>query len=120
MPKNPLNLEFQRITLGEGSVISGVEDAISGMREGETKTVFVPPENAYGYYDKNAQIVVEKSKIPPEIEPEVGIKLKVQTAGGEVKVVTVHSISHKTVTLDGNHPLAGKNIIFEIHLEKIF
>ena len=107
-------------TLGEGSVISGVEAAISGMREGDTKTVFVPPENAYGYYDKNAQIVVEKSKIPPEIEPEVGIKLKVQTAGGEVKVVTVHSISHKTVTLDGNHPLAGKNIIFEIHLEKIF
>lgn len=106
-------------TLGEGRVISGVENAILGMNEGETKTVTLPPEEAYGDYDKNVRTDIEKARIPPDIEPEIGMMLNAQTINGEVKIVTVTNISEKTVTLDANHPLAGKKITFEIHLERI-
>ncbi len=107
-------------TLGDGSVIPGVENAIMGMNEGDTTTIKIPPEDAYGHYNKNAWIVIEKTEIPPDIEPEIGMLLNARTMEGKVKLVTVTHISEKTVTLDGNHPLAGKKLTFEIHLEKIY
>jgi peptidylprolyl isomerase len=106
-------------TLGSGSVISGVEDAVCGMSEGETKTVTVAPENAYGYYDKKAVTVVEKTQIPPDVKPEIGMMLKARTAEGNVTLVTVKDLNEDTVTLDSNHPLAGKVLSFEIHLLEI-
>lgn len=105
--------------LGEGRVMSGVEHAVFGMSEGETKTVTVPPEKAYGHYDNSAWTTVEKTKIPSGIEPEIGMMLSVQTKQGEIKKVMVTDISEKTVTLDSNHPLVGKKLIFEIHLEMV-
>jgi peptidylprolyl isomerase len=111
---NPL--EF---TLGEQRVISGFEQAVEGMEEGETKSVTIPSQDAYGEYRKDLAISVERERIPQEITPEVGMILQVPTQQGVPVNVTVTEVGEETVTLDGNHPLAGKDLNFEIKLEEI-
>lgn len=108
-----------KFTLGHGLMIPGFENAVTGMSEGETKTVTISPEDAFGQYNKKAAAVVEKSRLPDGVEPEIGMKLHARTPEGIVKLVTVTEVNDETITLDGNGPLAGKELTFEIHLLKI-
>jgi peptidylprolyl isomerase len=105
--------------LGEGTVIPGFENAVMGMNEGDEKTVSVGPDEAYGDYRNDLVGVVERSQIPNEIDPEVGMVLQARSPEGAVTNVTVTDLTDDTLTLDGNHPLAGKELKFDIKLVEI-
>ena len=109
-------LEF---TLGEGMLIPGFEEAVKGMQVGQSKTVTIPAEEAYGPYLDDLIIVVEQSQLPEGLDPEVGQVLEVTQEDGRTGVVTVIDVSETTITVDANHPLAGKDLTFEIKLVEI-
>ena len=109
-------LEFQ---LGEGNIIPGVEKAVEGMNVGESKTVKVPPEQAYGQRRDELVEEVGRDKFPKEIELQVGQKFDIPQQEGQPMVVRVVDVSEQTVTLDGNHPLAGRDLTFELELLEI-
>jgi len=114
MEKEPL--EF---TLGDKMVIAGVEKAIIGMCEGDLKTVTIPPEEAYGVYEKNRILVIKKTQIPAHIDPQLGMILQIRSQEGVVSNFIIKTIHAETITLDGNHPLAGKELTFELKLIEI-
>ncbi len=109
-------LEFE---VGAGKLISGFEKGVVGMASGDTKSLFIPCNEAYG--DRDDQLVweVEKNNLPDEVEPEVGQRLRGQFADGVTVDVVVSSVSPSTVTLDANHPLAGKDLVFDVELVEI-
>jgi peptidylprolyl isomerase len=107
-------------TLGENMVVPGFENAVIGMKLGEEKTVTVPPEEAFGQPNEELAVTVPKSSLPGNIEPQVGMMLQVRAKGGEgISKVTITAVTDDSVTLDGNHPLAGKVLIYEIELVAI-
>jgi peptidylprolyl isomerase len=103
-------------TTGTEKVIPGFEKAIIGMEVGETKTVTIPPEEAYGPRYKELILDFKKNAFSNDITLVVGEQLKIRQKGHDPIKVTVADIDDDTVTLDGNHPLAGKTLIFDIHL----
>lgn len=109
-------LEFQ---LGDGGIIPGFEKAVDGMEVGESKSVTIEPEDAYG--QRHDQLVqdVPKSALPDDIEPAVGMQLQSQTPDGQPMNLVVTDVSEEAITVDGNHPLAGKNLNFDIKLVEI-
>lgn len=106
-------------TIGENTVIPGFENAVVGMKVGDKKTISIPPGDAYGEYLDDLVVVINRSQIPPEIDAEVGMVLQVKSENGTATYVTVTDITDDAVTLDGNHPLAGKSLTFEIELLEI-
>ena len=110
-------LEF---TIGSGQLIPGFDQAVIGMKVGEKKTVTIPAEEAYGPHREEMVLEVGRERIPSNIEPEVGMMLESTQQDGSKVVFTITNISdNNTVTLDANHPLAGKDLTFEIELVKI-
>jgi peptidylprolyl isomerase len=103
------------ITVGESSVIEGFEQAVLGMTVGERKTVTIPPDQGYGPRRDEMMQEIDRSTIPEELELKLGARME---ASGEetMLTLTVVEIGEKTVTLDANHPLAGKDLTFEIEL----
>ena len=108
-----------QFTLGEGQMIPGFEQAVIGMALGETKTVTIPADQAYGPYYEERVFVIPRDQLPPGMEPEVGQKLPMQDATGQILIVTVKEVSATSITLDANHELAGKDLTFEIQLVEI-
>ncbi|SMF26555.1 FKBP-type peptidyl-prolyl cis-trans isomerase [Desulfovibrio gilichinskyi] len=106
------------IVLGQGMLIKGFEDAVLGLEAGGKVTATISPEDGYGPYHEEHTFEVERNQIPPEINPEVGMMLQVNTDQG-VTNVTIKSVTDDKVVLDGNHPLAGQTMIFEIELVEI-
>jgi len=106
-------LEF---TLGSGQLIRGFENAVIGMEVGETKTITVPPEEAYGPRYEDLVLDVEKSYFPEDITPVIGEQLQIPQKDGKPLEVTVSHINEDTVILDANHPLAGYTLTFDILL----
>ncbi len=111
---NPLVFE-----IGAGRVIAGFEQAVTGMTPGETRTEMIPAEQAYGPRREEIALVVERRRIPGGLELKVGQVLQVRGPEGEHTRVTVTAMSDSGVTLDANHPLAGKSLVFEIKLLEI-
>jgi peptidylprolyl isomerase len=109
-------LEF---TLGAGQVIPGFEKAVLGMKVGEKKTVTIPADEAYGPRRDELAAEVPREKLPSGTTPAVGQQLLMREPDGSEIVVTITEISDDTVTIDANHPLAGKDLTFEIELVKI-
>lgn len=109
-------LEF---TVGEGEIIPGLEQGVIGMEIGETRIITIPPELAYGYHDENRVFEMDRKKIPGDFDIEVGLRLQMYRADGMPVLVTVVGVSKDTLTIDANHPLAGKTLIFETTLEEI-
>jgi FKBP-type peptidyl-prolyl cis-trans isomerase 2 len=109
-------LEF---TLGEGQVIPGFEEAVLGMNANDSKTMTIPSDNAYGPHREEMVVSVDRDQFPPDITPEVGQQLQMQRPDGQKMVVAVAEVSESTVTLDANHPLAGKDLTFDINLVEI-
>jgi peptidylprolyl isomerase len=106
-------------TLGAGEVIPGFENAVINMEEGDTKTVTIPPEDAFGRYKEALVRTISKSKLPSHIEPQVGRVLVLQADAEKDVRATVKDVTEKEVTLDVNHPLAGKELKVEIELLEI-
>jgi len=109
-------LEF---TVGEGEVIPGFEKAVDGMNAGETRTIAIPPDEAYGNHRDDLVAVIGSEQLPPEIDPEVGMVLEMSSEDGVVTNVTITEIGDDTITLDANHELVGEKLNFEITLVEI-
>ncbi len=109
-------LEF---TIGEGDVIPGFEEAVIGMSSGEAKTVTIPVEQAYGPRMEELVAEVEREYLPQDAEPKLGQQYEVTQDDGQVFNVTVTEMNDTTVTLDANHPLAGRDLVFDIKLIEI-
>ena len=109
-------LEF---TIGQKELVPGFEQAVVGMEQGESKTVNLTSDKAYGPHDPAQVIEMQRSKIPPELELEIGLRLQGTSPKGKTTVFTLVGFGESTVTLDGNHPLAGKDLNFEIELLEI-
>lgn len=108
-----------RFTLGSGQIIAGLDAAITGMSQGEKKSVTIAAAEAYGDHRPEAVQAVPRAQIPAEIHLEVGGGLQVQTPDGQTIPVTVTSVTDEEVTLDANHPLAGKDLTFAVELVEI-
>ncbi len=106
-------------TLGSETVIPGFEDAITGMRAGQSKEVVVQPADGYGAYMPERVIVVERAKFANLVEPRVGLMMRVGPDESTAQSMTITEVTRDSVTLDGNHRLAGKVLSFEIHLDAI-
>ncbi|NVM20197.1 MAG: peptidylprolyl isomerase [Desulfobacterales bacterium] len=109
-------LEF---TIGQGQIIPGFEQAVIDMSPGESKTAKFPADDAYGPYRDEMVIVVNRSELPGDVEPQVDQQLQVRQPDGNPFLVTVTDVSEASVTLDANHPLAGKDLTFHIRLVDI-
>jgi FKBP-type peptidyl-prolyl cis-trans isomerase 2 len=104
------------VTLGQNRVIPGFEEAIIGMLPGDEKTVKVPPEKAYG--DRREDLVVdfERSRVPSEVDVQLGKSLNLQTQSGQSVAAQVIDVNDDVIKLDANHPLAGQDLTFDIQL----
>jgi peptidylprolyl isomerase len=109
-------LEF---AVGSGMVIAGFDKAVEGMAVGESKSVKIPPEEAYG--PRHDQLVQEvpKSALPDDIAPAVGMQLQGKSADGQVMNLVVTDVKDEEITVDANHPLAGEELTFDIELVEI-
>ncbi|MES2517653.1 MAG: FKBP-type peptidyl-prolyl cis-trans isomerase [Bacteroidota bacterium] len=113
--REPLDFE-----VGSGMVIKGFDEGVTGMSVGEKKTIHIPAAEAYGDMDPNYLAVFNKAEIPSDIPYEVGMQLNMHQDGtGQVMPVTVVEVTDTTITLDANHPLAGKDLIFDLELVSI-
>lgn len=106
------------ITIGSGRVIPHIESALVGMAPGQTKTITIPSDDAYGPYRPELIQDVERSNIPSDIDLEIGTVLLAASGDQELRV-TVVDLNDSTVTVDGNHPLSGKDLTFELKLVQI-
>jgi FKBP-type peptidyl-prolyl cis-trans isomerase 2 len=109
-------LEF---TVGSGQIIPGLDIALPGMAVGDKKVVEVPCAQAYGEADPNARQAVPRAEIPADIPLDLGTQLQVQTPTCQVMQVVVAEVTDTEVTLDANHPLAGRDLTFAIELMDI-
>ncbi|MEM9953310.1 MAG: peptidylprolyl isomerase [Chloroflexota bacterium] len=108
-------LEF---TLGAGQVIQGFESAVRTLDVGESTKTTIPPEKAYGERSDEMVITLDRSQFPPDANPEIGMQVYVQ-AGNQPIPATVTAITDDGITLDANHRLAGKTLIFDIELVSV-
>ena len=108
-------LDFE---VGSGKMIGGFNDAVVGMKRGETKTVTISPESAYGFHDPGALQAVEKSFFGEGFEFKTGEMVQGQGPRGPF-VAKIHTIEEEKVVLDFNHPLAGEELNFEIELVSV-
>ena len=106
-------------TLGQGQLIPGFENGLIDMKLNEKKTINIPVEEAYGQPREELVQEVEKSQLPPEIEPEVGMGLVSKTPDGREMNLLVAEVKEDTIVVDGNHPLAGKDLIFDLEVVEI-
>jgi peptidylprolyl isomerase len=109
-------LEF---TVGDGQLIKGFDEAISGMTVGEVKTVTIPAEEAYGAPNEEMVFDIERSQFDESVTPELGQRFQFEAPDGQQIVVTITEIDGDQITLDANHPLAGQDLTFELELMTI-
>ncbi len=111
--------EALTFTYGVDALIPGFEEGLLGMKAGDTKEIFIPVEKAYGEYSEEAIIQqdIPREKFPKNIEPKVGLKLVTESQGGPLPVEVV-AIGEENITIeiDTNHPLAGKNLTFQVEI----
>ena len=107
------------LTVGQGRVIPGVEEAVVQMEPGEEKTVMVPADRAFGPRLPELMLSVDRTDFPEHIQPTVGQKLQVRHHDGQMAEVRVAEVSDRQVTLDANHPLAGHDLTFDLKLVEI-
>ena len=112
--REPLELQ-----IGAGMVVPGFEEAVTGMKQGETVTETIAADKAYGPRRDELVGKVDRGQVPDSIELEIGRRLQIQTPDGRTAAVTVTEITDEVVHLDANHPLAGKDLTFEIELVEI-
>ena len=111
---NPLQFK-----LGSEEIIPSFEEALIGMQSGDSKTIRVPADKAFGPYMEELISNIKRAELPTDLKLEVGQQLQIQQPDGSVILVTVTDISNEEVTFDANHPLAGKDITFDIKLVDI-
>ena len=109
-------LEF---TVGGGQMIKGFDEAVNGMEVNEKKTVTIPSAEAYGDHREELIQEVPKNQLPEDMNPEVGQKLVATNDLGHQTYVSVTAVTEEVITVDANHELAGKDLVFDIELVSI-
>ena len=109
-------LEF---AIGSGQLIPGFEQAVEGMSVGESRTVRIPSEEAYGQHRPELVQDVPQSALPEDLTPAVGMQLQGTSGDGQTLQLVITEVKDDAITVDGNHPLAGKDLTFEIELLEI-
>ncbi len=107
------------LTIGQGMVIPGFENALIDMEVNEKKTVNIPKDEAYGDHRPELVQDVPKSQIPADINPAVGMQLMSQTPDGQQIPIMVTEVKDETITVDANSPLAGKDLTFDLEVVEI-
>jgi FKBP-type peptidyl-prolyl cis-trans isomerase 2 len=105
--------------IGGQAVIPGFEKGVVGMGVGDTKTIEISPEDAYGEKKEELVVEVQKSELPEDITPSVGQRLQIKQQDGNPIVVTITDMDEDNITLDANHPLAGYTLFFDVELVEI-
>ena len=108
-----------KFTIGGKNMLPGFENAVIGMQKGDTKTITLHPEEAYGLHKKELVSVMERSDFPKDIHLEVGKRLRVRTQDGRFTIVTIKDFTEDRIVFDGNDPLASKTLTFKIELVEI-
>jgi FKBP-type peptidyl-prolyl cis-trans isomerase SlpA len=109
-------LEFQ---MGSGQLIPGFENGVMGMSINEKKTIVIPCAEAYGESRPEMVQEVPRTQLPPEIVPEVGMGLSTTTPDGHEIPLVITEVTETTIVVDGNHPLAGKDLTFDLEVVSI-
>ena len=112
--REPLQFE-----IGSGQIIEGLDRQIADMEEGAKQTVTVPAADAYGERRPEQVQEIPRSAIPAEIQPTAGMQLQATTQAGQPVPIVVVDVSEETVTVDANHPLAGRDLVFDVELVEI-
>jgi FKBP-type peptidyl-prolyl cis-trans isomerase 2 len=105
-----------QFTIGKGQVIAGFEQAVIGMKTGESRTTTIPVDLAYGPRRDDRIVTLDRGQLPPGLDPQVGQRLEVTQTDDQAILGTVTAVTDKSMTLDANHPLAGKELTFDIEL----
>jgi peptidylprolyl isomerase len=106
-------------TIGEGNLISGFEKAVMDLEVGESKTVKIKAIEGYGLHQAGLVFEINKDKLPENIAPQVGQELQLVQQDGRQVPAVITAISDSGVTIDANHPLAGRDLIFDIELIEV-
>ncbi len=101
---------------GHSNIILGLEKELTGMAVGDSKQVEVAPEEGYGLLDEEAVLELDRSEFPENVPLELGIELEITDGEGDMMFATIADISEEMVTLDTNHPLAGKTLQFDVEI----
>ena len=109
-------LEFE---MGAGMVIPGFETGVKDMAVGEKKSIHIPVAEAYGEKREEMVMEFERAQLPEGLEPEVGMGLQMQGPQGQPIPVQITAVADTTIMIDANHPLAGKNLNFELELVEV-
>jgi peptidylprolyl isomerase len=112
--RDPLAFE-----LGSGMVIPGFDKAVTGMEEGEKKTVTIPCDEAYGPHRDELTFTVPRENLPEGYDPKEGEVMRMETREGQQTNVIITEVGEETVKMDANHPLVGKDLVFDVELVKI-
>ena len=107
------------ITIGNGQLIQGFDNAVVGMKVGDEKTVTILSQEAYGEHRNELLVQFDIAQFPEDVVPEVGLQLNLKNPEGQVVHAVITSVGADSVTLDANHPLAGKDLSFEIEMMEI-
>ncbi|MDR2696493.1 MAG: peptidylprolyl isomerase [Deltaproteobacteria bacterium] len=108
-------LEF---VLGKRMLIEGFEKALIGRQAGERLQVIIPAAEAYGDADEGLRFNVPRGELPPHITPEPGLQLSLSAPEGDMEVTVIH-VDNAMIVLDANHPLAGKDLTFDIEVVSV-
>ncbi len=108
-----------KFTIGKGEFIPGFEKGIIDMKVNEKKTINIPKEEAYGAINEELVQEVPKNQLPEDIKPEVGMGLVSKTQSGQDINLVVKDVKEDSIVVDGNHPLAGKDLTFELEVVEI-
>lgn len=103
-----------QFTIGDGQILPSFEQAVVGMNPGESKTIEIPAEQAFGPHLEEMVIVIDRTKLPPDFNPRVGERVQFRQWDGQIASVLVTEVSEGSITIDANHPLAGKDLTFDI------
>jgi len=109
-------LEFE---LGAGRVIPGFDESVMGMEPGDRRNVAIPPEKAYGSVREDMKVTLDRDKLPDGFAPEKGQQVQLRAQDGTPVPARVVDLADDSVTVDANHPLAGRTLNFEIELVEI-
>ena len=109
-------LEF---TIGLGQVIKGLEAEVAGMSPGDTNTVTIPCDLAYGDRRPEAIQTLDRAKMPSGVDVRVGTQLQARTSDGGMMPITVVALDEHSIKVDANHPLAGQDLVFDVELVEI-
>ena len=116
---NTADVGPQQVQLGAGQIFPAIEEALTGMSVGDSKTVEIASDNAFGPRREELIIDIPRANLPPEPAPQPGMQLNAQAPNGQPMTLFILEVGEEAVKADGNHPLAGEDVSFDLTLRDI-